>query len=78
VNCGRGAVGGAMERAAIGDMGAPPPRTFASVAAGLWTDAEGELVAGEASESDMPDTSGAFLCEVGNGALGSEASCNSI
>ena len=40
--------------------------------------AEGELVAGEASESDMPDTSGAFLFEVGNGALGSEASCSSI
>ena len=78
MNCGRGAVGGAIERAAIDDMGAPPPRTFASVAAGLWIDAEGELVAGEASESDMPDTSGAFLFEVGNGALGSEASCSSI
>jgi hypothetical protein len=79
VNCGRGAVGGAIERAAIGDVGAPPPpRTLASVAAGLWANAEGELVAGEASESDTPDTSGAFLFEVGNGALGGEASCSSI
>ena len=78
VNCGRGAVGGAIERAAIGDVGARPPRTLASVAAGLWIDMEGELVTGEASESDTPDTSGAFLLEVGNGALGGEASCSSI
>ena|SRR2546423_15675798 len=71
VYCWRGAAGAAIDLAAVGEIGAPPPRILASEAAGPWVDVVGELGAGEASESDAT----AFLFD---GDLTGEVSCNSI
>jgi hypothetical protein len=78
VNCCRGAAGGAVGRAAIGDIGAPPPSTFASDAAGPCIDAVRDATTGEDSESDAVDNSGAFLFGAANGDLAGEICCSSI
>jgi hypothetical protein len=78
VNCCGGAAGAAIDRAAIGDIGAPPPRTLASEAAGPCIDAVGDFVTGEASELDTADASGALLFGGADGGLPVETSCSSI
>ena len=78
VNCCRGAAGGAVDRAAIGDIGAPPPSTFASDAAGPCIDAVRDATTGDDSESDAVDNSGAFLFGAADGDLAGEICCSSI